>query len=148
MISVITSDCFFIDFECFLVVTSVWLRSCKQTAVPLRSCKATALVHLFCTSTSVQSIHMRIQHHGNIIFRFSVFPALPALTLNAKRSVANGLMKRKAVKYRRAYSVVKLPYTHIIFTKACVTCGKYSVYSQHTSLSLYSTSTQKALRNL
>jgi hypothetical protein len=118
----------------------------------LRPCvhanKATELVHLFFTATSVQCIHMRIQHHGNIIFRFSVFPALRALTLNAKRSVANGLMKCKAIKYRRAYSVVKLPYTHIIFTKACVTCGKYSVYSQHTSLSLYSTSTQKALRNL
>jgi hypothetical protein len=100
-------------------------------------------------SIFLQSIHMHTNHQRNIFFRFSVFPSLSAFNAYLKRltkcSEQNHEGYHRQVQARLICCEASVCTCNIY--KACVTCGKYSVYCHHTSLSLNSIRTHKALRN-
>jgi hypothetical protein len=87
---------------------------------------------------------MHINHQRNIFFRFSIFPSLPARTLKPKEVLRTEGYHRQV--QARLICCEASVYTSNIY-KACVTCGKYSVCFHHTSPSLNTISTHKALRN-
>jgi len=100
-------------------------------------------------SIFLQSIHMHTNHQRNIFFRFRVFPSLSAFNAYLKRltkcSEQNHEGYHRQVQARLICCEASVCTCNIF--KACVTCGKYSVYYHHTSMSLNSIRTHKALRN-